>query len=111
MELARAPPLQLPRLVKHFKVRRQQALEARASKEVCPVRAIQDKAQEIAKGEVNTMEIVTPSTTPNVKGTGKSVPQARANTSNSSQEGKNAYSRAKSPDQYCIKKREILNEK
>ena len=52
---------------------------------------------------MNTKEIVTPSTTPNVKGTGKSVPQATADTSIASQDDKNENSRAKFLDQYFIK--------
>ena len=49
------------------------------------------------------MEIVTPSTTPHAKGTGKSVPQTKANTSISSQDAKNANPKAKFLGQYFVK--------
>ena len=100
------PPTPITTIGEARKARRQQILEARASTEVCPVRAVQDKTPEIAKGEVNTMEIVTPSTTPNVKGTGKSVPQTKANTPIASQDAKNANPKAKFLGQYFTKKSE-----
>ena len=55
-------------------------------------------------GEVNTMEIVTPPTTPNAKGTGKRVSPTNVNTSKASHEGKNENSRTKFLGQYFVTK-------
>ena len=52
------PPTLITTIGEARKARRQQISEARARKEVCPVRAVQDKTPEIAKGEVNTMEML-----------------------------------------------------
>ena len=98
------PPAPITTIGEARKARRQQSLEARASKEVCPVRAVQDKTQDISKGKVNTMEIVTPSATPNVKGTGKSVPQTKANMPIASRDAKNANPKAKFLGQYFTEK-------
>ena len=98
------PPAPITTIGEARKARRQQILEARASKEVCPVRAIQDKTPEITKGEMNTMEIVTPSTAPNDKGTGNSVPQTQANTAILSQDAQKGNSKGEFLGRYFIKK-------
>ena len=90
------PPTSITTIGEARKARRQQTLEARASKEDCPVSAIQDQQREITKGKVNTMASTTPSTTPNAKGTGKSVPQTK--------DAKNAKPQVKYLDQYFVRK-------
>ena len=104
MERARSPPTPITTIGEARKARRQQSLEARASKEVCPVRAAQDTTEETSKWEVNPMVIVNPSTTTNVKGTEISVPQPKANTSISPQKGENENSREKYLGQNFIQK-------
>ena len=98
------PPTPITTIGEARKARRQRILEARARKEVCPDRAIQDKTPEITKGESNTMEIDIPSKAPNVKGTGKSIPQAPANSLMISQDAKNGNMKGKAKGQYISKK-------
>ena len=98
------PPTEITTIGEARKARRQKFLGDRAREEVCPVRPVQGNTPETIKGEVNPVVNVTPSTTTNERGTGKSVPQTTANPPISSNGAKKANPKAKYLDQYFVAK-------
>ena len=98
------PPAPITTIGEACRARRQRILEARANKEVCQRRAIQDKTPGLTKEKSNTMEIDTPPKAPNVKGTGKSIPPAPTNSWTLSKDAKNGNVTGKAKEQYISKK-------